>query len=416
VAYIGVFSAAKMVITDTGDVVDLWTSTDNPFGISLSYVTSVVIDLNMGIHATITVEMDIPYAEGLRLFSETPFFHRGNVIQVKLGYSQDGYMTPWYSGIVLDPAVSITPNGVRATLKCMGAGALAASRGFIGEHKGNLEDWVNDIGSRFNWLVDIDDASGLQEDTVFTGNGDNFLQLTRTYLAMAGYDFYLANDEDGKATLYVRKGEAILSSTPTARFAMFGQPSVLDDVYPIISWNAPAGNSLFSEGSAGAKAVYMDETGALVNLESREADSEKQALGEESAERGNDDVTDPETGQTIDKTVAEDETSLFLVNIPVIDDSKRESALSKVRDGLYTGALGIQATCSTIGAPLLLPATLAEVTGCGSRFDGNYIVTRVVHTVSASGFDTVWTGTRNALPANSGGKPVEVPSNTQTAE
>jgi hypothetical protein len=404
---IGQFASVKIFLRETGEQIDLW----QPL---YPFVTSVTIDMNLGLHTQITVTMDIPYTEGLKLFSETPMFHRGNVLTARVGYTGDGRQTPWFSGVVIDPAVNISPNGVSVTLVAKGAGALAVARCFIGQHKGTIEDWVVAVGERFGWLVDIDETSGLQEEINFAGAGDNFLQITSRYLNKAKYYFWLANNEDGKATLFVRQRGAVVASEAVHKFVMFGQPDTPNNVHPILSWNAPSKASLFAKGSAGVQQVYMDEDGEIVTVAKVEADSEDQSLGEQSAETGQADEVEAETGEMIDKTLAEDEASLCLINLQGTETAE-DDVLSR-RDELFMGVLGIEGNCSSIGVPELLPATLVQVSGCSSRFDGLYQIFRVTHRVDGSGFDTSWVGKRNGLPTNSGGVDTSLAVNPSTLE
>ena len=411
-SYLGAFTAVRMYVRETGEDIDFWTGGDGkPV---LPYVTSVTVDLNLGIHSQITIQMDIPYAEGIRLLSETPYFHRGNIVRVKLGYSFEADSTPFYTGLVVDPGVDISPNGVSVTLVAKGVGALATARCFTGSHNGTMLSWVEDFATRFGYELDVgaEANEALARETQFNGSGESFVQLLRVLLGKVKCVMWFDNDNDtGRATLHIRKRSEVTSGEPTKKFVMFGQPSKQNNEYPILSWSAPSKASLLSQGSAGVKSIYMNERGEIVELDKKEADSDENALGDGTLEGGQETEEDRESGQKIDKEVEDDEASLFMVNLPGNDDTADDDILAR-RDELFMGALGIEATVGSIGVTNLLPTDLVQVVGCSSRFDGLYMLFRVVHTVSTSGFETSWVGKRNAVTA-AGSPPAEIPPNEQ---
>lgn len=399
---IGVFAAVKVYQREDGKTVNLW-QPGHPF------VTSVSVEIGIGFNPRITVELDMPYEDGIRMLSETPLFHIGNVWLVKLGYTRDGRSTPWFSGMVSSPSVDVSPNGVRATIQALGAGAQAVGTSMTAQFKGTMAQLVDHVASQFHWEVSYGESaygylSGVEVN--FTGNGSNYWQILSDNLRSAGCEFWTGNDDDNRATLYVRRTADINSAPVEYRFSIFGDVDVSRGMLPLLSFSAPGGASFMPKGSRGFRSVYINEDGEVVEIDASEATTENAAQAGGSVDAGVSNDTEPSSGQATDHVPDDGEAGAVVPNRPG-QEGLEQTSLQAIRDESMDGILSLEGNGTTIGLPELIPSAMIGIHGASRRFDGLWKVWGVTHTVSSGGFDTAFKARRNGYSTDAALKQYE---------
>ena len=396
----GIFVAAKIFDRSTGETVDLWTP-EHPF------VTGITVEMGLGLNPRITVSLEAPYREGLKLMNRT-LLNISNVLMVRMGYTASGWMTPWYAGLLKNPGVAIDSNGFSASLEAEGAGALAMIRTSGRQYTGTIESVVREIAEKFGWGVVVQASDqgnardGLEREIDVAQAGDSFWMCLRKILYDVGFDFWIgvagkeAENQGvqlGQTALYLVRRAAWTSSQPARKFVMFGSVDRSTNQYPLLAFSCDSMESWSFAGSAGFKTAFMDEDGEIVVLDAKEGDTETTHLGDGSIATGVDPEVHAETGTAMDVELEEGDAGEYVASLPA---GGEQEALDARRDQVFALS-GIEADIDSIGVPVMVPGEVVEVHGVSKRFDGPYGVYTVRHTAGAGGFDTSWHGKRNAF-------------------
>jgi len=400
--FIGVHASAKIVSVD-GQSLDLW-------GEDQSWVTGVSISFGIGFITTITATIDMPYKQGLELL-ESGWIDIKNFLLVRVGYSKTGFMSPWYSGILTAPNVSLSPNGLQGSLVSHGAAAVGMVNGSGKTWSGTPYDVIEAMKSKYGWH--IDDPQGKAKE-ILEAEGDwNASQarmddwsFVKDICESRGVQMWGGNDSKGRAGLSLRSTNAQLASQPVRTFVMMGGFDIAKNQYPVISFNVETDQkSIFASGATrGTRLMYLDDEAEEQVIESSPSDSVDQHLGGSTTQTGTSDgQQDPDTGAKNDATPdaggADDEgAGLILAEAP---NGDHQAFVDAVVQDAETGFPGVVVSVTTIGVPVQYPAELVGLRGASTMFDGTYMVKKVDHQVNGGGFETTWTGIRNALTSGS---------------
>lgn len=402
----GTFMSGRIYDRATGKTTNLW------YPESGVVMTSLEVEVNLGMSHKISANLELPYQEGLSIIEST-LFDISNVLMVRFGYSQTGFMSPWIAGVMLDPSVSIGDTW-SVTLQAQGAGAIALARSATKGWSGTRLSIIQEISGRFNWMIDIDSTtSRLTEPVNVTQAGETYFLLLSSLIHDAGYNFWIGSNAYGVATLFLRSREN--PSQPTRAFVKFGQIDRSKNQYPILEFSSES-SAFQVTGDAGLKAVWMDDDGNVVTYTGTESGSALPHSGEGSAVGGKEDAVHAETGLQLDQLVLSYEQGdcMFLPALWA-GPSQMEKATQARHDEIMTLS-GRQASVSTIGIPNMLPGELVTIYGCSKRYDGNYGVMSVKHTVGDDGFMTSFEARRDAFARGFGFGDDLFPTETSPAQ
>ena len=405
---IGVFAVARIIKRDTGEKISLWTP-DRPF------LTSVEVETGLSQNGLIKVTLEAPYPAGIALLEEPGLIVQSNILQVRLGYSRSGHMTPWYAGLMTTAGAEINPNGVSINIEAHGGAALAMTRQTQGQWIGTREAVLNQIAEKFGWDVEIDDPAGLKGAFNSTGANASVWIFLTSLLEKAGYNFYMGTSDAGTATLFVFRRESWVGLGAQRTFVMYGTIDLAKNQYPLLSFSAETSAVFLWQGSDGMKAVVMDDDGVEQTLEANSDTSTVPSLGADAGTSGATSATDPETKLTTD-IVEDDQIGPMNVTLPSssAETGDAQATLQAEYDSRQM-ASGFQITAESIGVPLMRPGEVVGVYGVSKLYEGLYGVFQVTHRVDSGGFSTSWVGRKNAFPDGSGtGLKVATPENTQT--
>ena len=84
-----------------------------------------------------------------------------------------------------------------------------------------------------------------------------------------------------------------------------------------------------------------------------------------------------------------------LSRLPVAAQAEADQMAVARLNGIALELITGEATC--VGRTLLRPGQVAEITGAGKRFSGQYYVTATAHVYTADGYTTRFSFRRNAL-------------------
>lgn len=416
--FIGTYAAAK--IGYMGKQYALWTSqTTQEGGATASqeqadaagvgpWVTSVTVQLNGTTVAQVSVTLEMPFKAGMK-FLESGLLTNGNYLAVKVGYLKDGWMSPWFTGRMAGPSLTIDASGVSVTITAQGAGgeALLTSSG---RSWGPMSRW--DIIKKLaeEHQVEIYDKDGsaqtkLSKQTDYSSQqaGANDWIFMRKLCEEVGVRVLGGvNPESNKACFRLVDMTSAFSAQPARTFVAMQNCDTSQNKYPLLSFSVetPPG-TLFTDASMkGARLLQIDAFGKLVEEKATTKDLPDQTTGEGSMDDSADATeTDPDTGLpnggSPDKGGADDEGAGI-----VLSDAPEGANKDFVYSTLQAGQMGFPATQVSITVPGIPNAQcyeLFEIAGISAMFDGKYLALDVQHTVSSGGFDTTIKAVRNAL-------------------
>jgi hypothetical protein len=416
--YIGTYAAAK--IGYLGKQYVLWTSqTTQDGGPTASqgdadaagvgpWVTAVTAQLNGTTVNQVSVSLEMPFRAGIK-FLESGLLTNGNYLAVRVGYLKDGWMSPWFTGRMAGPSVTIDASGVSLTISAQGAGgeALLTSSG---RSWGPMSRW--DIIKKLadEHKVEVYDKDGsaeakLSQQTNFSAqqSGANDWIFMRRICEEVGVRILGGiNPETNRACFRLVDLTTAFGAEPVRTFVAMGNFDTSKNRYPILSFaiETPPGTLFTDAAMKGARLLAVDEFGELVEEGATTKDLPDQATAEGSMD-DSDDATeaDPDTGLpnggSPDKGGADDEGAGV-----IITDAPEGANKDFVYSTLQAGQMGFPATQVTITVPGIPNAQcyeLFKVEGLGAMFDGLYLTLDVQHSVSSSGFDTTIKAVRNAI-------------------
>jgi hypothetical protein len=410
--YIGTFAAAK--IQYSGQVYDLWQSQvsgafepaarENGIG---PWVNNVTLQITSSTTCQVSVSIEAPYKEGIKLL-ESGLFTQGNILAVRLGYSKSGFMTPWYSGIMAAPTVTLGTGGLSATLMAQGAGAESLIMG-SGKTWGPCTRWkvIQEIADKYKWVImDPDGACEFQLDAWEWYNhsqaGEVDWMFIKNMLSEQGIDCAgVVDPESGKAALKLSLRSATFGSQPQRTFVAMGEFDLSKNQYPVFGFSSVSEpGMIFSSGAMkGVRLLSVDENGDEQDDSATVDDLPDQSLGLWSMDQTGDATEiDWDTGlpnSTPPNSGGDDEGSGV-----ILADSPTETGSDFVHSALQEGQMGMvgaEVSINVPGVPAMQVYELFELKGVSALFNGKYMSKSVTHVVGTGGFETTIVGVRNAL-------------------
>jgi hypothetical protein len=416
--YIGTYAAAK--IGYQGKQYLLWTSQASQEGGAVAsqgeadaagvgpWVTAVTVQLNGTTVAQVSVSLEMPFAKGL-MFLESGLLTLGNYLAVKVGYLKDGWVSPWFTGRIAGPSVTIDSSGVSVTITAQGAGgeALLTSSGrswgpssrwdviktLAGEHKVEVLD---DGGAAEAKLSQQTDYSAQQ------AGANDWIFMRRLCEEVGVRITGSVNPSTNKACFKLTDLSSAFAAQPARTFVAMGNFDTSKNTYPLLSFviETPPGALFTDAAMKGARLLAVDEFGELVDESATPSDLPDPSVAEGSMDDSGDATeTDPDTGLpnggSPDKGGADDEgAGVILVDAPA------GASKDFVYSTLQAGQMGFPATQVSVTVPGIPNAQvyeLFEILGLGAMFDGKYLSTDVTHSVSSAGYDTTIKAVRNAV-------------------
>jgi phage protein D len=405
---IGVFATARIIKRKSGEKVSLWTP-DRPF------LSSVEVEVGLSQNGLIRAVIDAPYVAGIKLLEERDLIVQSNILQVRMGYSRTGHMTPWYAGLMTTAGAEISPNGVSITIEAHGGAALAMTRQTMGTFTGKVIDIIKEVAAKFGWQVEPDTDAGLRETVTITGGGQSVWLFVEQLCNKYNYNFYMGTNTKGESTLFLVQGETWLAGTAKRTFVMYGNVDLSKNQYPLLSFSCDTKAVFLWQGSEGVQVAYIadDETEVVFTADETTTTAPSIGGGELNTS-GKTDEKDAETSLAQD-VVTDDNFAKKTVTPPSSDADAQKAAQAYFDRGQLASGFTIEA--ESIGVPLMQPGEVVGVYGVSSLYNGLYGVFKVTHSVGSDGFSTRWEGRRNAFPTGYGTDVSIVSSeNTKKAE
>lgn len=415
---IGVFIAAQ-IVKARGRVVSLWQP-------DFAYLTGAEIVLSAESIATLTLSLEAPYEEGLKLIGNTregfsedgDLLNVGNNVRIQVGYTDTGRATPWYQGILRNPGVSIGPNGFTANVVADGGTPIMMAQESGRHWSGIRKNVILDIAkSEMGLDIEIDTDEGMLDEISTGQSGDTYWVLLTRLLKEANYGYYVLSSDRGsvsaldssnrrqakaklaKYTLVIKHTPAVSKGEVRYVFELFGATDFENGIYPVMSFSAPAPESFTFASASGVSHSEITEDGEIEDTVVSEKTSEVSVLGAGSADLNRENRVSDGAGTAKVDRKGEDEIDGTSV-LPDLPVNNPKGAIQAHRDRMM-GTM-VEGTITTIGIPEILPYELLELRGCSSRFNGIWLIREVTHSVGLSGYETTLAVTRNAFGKDHG--------------
>jgi hypothetical protein len=372
--------------------------------VSMPFLTGVTIMYEEERMSMVTVNIDVPYEEGIRLIMTPPTpFAIGNLVQARIGYA-GGLFTEWAVGHLQagGDGLSVDPNGVTGSVNFVqasrstfysvpkdvpGAGSLADLLTFIAEYMGLTlflgpkaqEQVTNEILDGDYALVNVIDMTKPVFDLLKDICAEENLRW------MIGPNPY---KEPGYSTRYltIMKDEEIYDLAVKAnrrKYVMRGVIDVENNQYPLLSWS-PEGAAFATwlaetpNPSSGGVATYFTDTatGKVEEFEILPGDADTKTVGFLPEQ----DPIDFESPEAVADRKRDQEAAAELFGQPVKPgpDGKAQ-AEAKASKKQVDGNSAQTGVISTIGVPEEKAGNLCDVAGLGPVYDGVYKIRKVSH-------------------------------------
>ncbi len=418
---------AAAVISPEGERVPLWTSlggvgANNPVAetmfkragvYSLAYVTQVSVTINLADLPQISITLNPPYEEAVKILDSTFVEWGRSLIEVQFGYTGGGQnvLSPVYTGLMLQPDISL---GDDPTITLKGQGALSLKtdeRNVTMTAQSRLEViralmLGNGVGGSRKLTLDADEALADSDSKVLlqevlpafsTGHRTDWDLITEQCRIARCWPLVL----DDTLKLVPRRSR--LTGLATKIFALREMPegrigyqpeAKKTPVFPILSFSTPS-TAIYYPG------VLKGLSSGGIKSSTREAQhnfydattSNPSYVGAGGAGLKADPKT-PGVTNTTNTAEGKDGAPLFYENI---EHPASKDKLKAEYDAL-TSNLGIKVEITTLGCPDLLPGTVVALRGLGKRISegGNFGIFSVTHTLGGDGYQTsfeAWSNT-----------------------
>jgi len=364
------------------------------------YLSSVTVDLGLGYQSKISVVINPPYEDGIKII-DSEMLDRGNVLYVQWGYSKESQRTDWYSGIILEqPDVSIDPN-FSITINAKGWGYMAQRRLDIKTAlKGTPQQIIRKIAVE-KWKLDLDDEfasneyrSGGTKGTwkVEPSKYGSDFNIVKEILAKSGNYFYVNGN---KLTVISVKGYS--SFRPKYTFRMFGELDVSKNIYPINSFSFNSGAMFLPRGVAKTITIGVDPKKKQIVKASRTSEplpGSKVTDTTAGAKAPKGEANDPSAPKRIPVDLGRyglsdvaltGDTSFGDKLIVGLEEGKNVDDETKGYYDLKVPYAEIE--FDTVGIPGMGPRDLITVDGIGKRLSGQYMVFGAIHEVNEGGYN-----------------------------
>lgn len=439
---------AVAIRSASGRVLPLWQLSEDdpeitkqfPSTRGFAWVQQVSVENQLGDVPILSAQLSPPFREGLE-FLDSEFIEFGNSeLQIQIGYSDPKVSPQVFTGLLLEPAVSIGTD-IQITLNAHGTGGFAALRneGGVTSKPGESRiSIIRRIAKDVNMEVDTSQVEGdlsgldLSTNSVFgtfedikKGNTEKLLSQPYQYAQgnksgwtalwelINGANAWMilvsqANKpgDETVPTLKIIPRDKALSQPPTrvlrlydlnqGRFGVVDDPAVVSGgvagvapaEYPLLSLSNPP-MAIYLPGSH--RALVMEE----ISDKNPEAEN-KEVLNHENTKSAR--SSEGKAGPAASQANPEYDTKTGsggerLPGDPELDKAVEAAAMEYRR----AGNMGIQLDVETIGIPDLTPGETVLLAGIGKRFGTpRWGVHKVVHTLGGDGFSTSMTIVSNA--------------------
>lgn len=391
-------TAMARILTPKGDELALW-QPDYP------YLTGATIKIVRGGVPSVSVNLEIPYDEAIPLM-ETSMFDVGNILSVRMGYSKEGIWTPWYHGMMFEPQVDITPDGLSARLAGTPTSGPTSTSGVRQWEKTSVRSIVSEVMGEYGFKLHFEGDSAdfdKELDSIEQGGLTDW-EIVRKLVHDIGLTFWLGTDAKGYATVFVTANSEEHGKTPVRTFIMRGPFDTEKSQYPLLQFNVEGSVSWLPAISRGLVASDIDsDSKELVTYSADQNSTSVSSLGQKILwGRTTDEGTvEKQTGLVAFRGFPKPELAGKFTFSPVVGDQDtwKKRVQSRFDRGRASG--GLKAKGVTVGNPYVLPSDLCEIMGVSRRYGGNYRVDVVEHIISGSDWTT-------NLDFISEGHPVEV--------
>jgi hypothetical protein len=414
---------------------------------SLPFLESLTIKLDMGYLPKITAVLSPPYRDGQK-FLDSPLMEWGmTTLEVQFGYSsgtpQGSVLSPLFQGLVLKPDISIGTQ-YSITLNAMGAASYRMTVDQRAEHLPytNRFDIIKAVAARVGLEVGHQISSPEVANALFTDTVNEF-QSWRTDWAFIWQlvrdcgCWMLVNDKK----LLILERNAALSARPKYTLRLFdfdkGRLGPIQGDFPILSISSPT-TAVYLPGSTRASIVQgiNSQTGAVVNDSSANDDTLAPTrvggggvrIGLESKWNAVSarETMSAEMVPAVPAGFYPQQQTVSEVEGAAYPGDPNFDAVFKAAKAEYAAAFtaGITLEVNTLGIPDVVPGDILAVEGVSGRFNFNYVVQSVVHTLGTGGYTSQFSMLSNSSnvfreSAAKGkvntSKPVEEPDKSQVS-
>jgi hypothetical protein len=384
--------------------VPLWTQplqVSDSSAISLPYVSELAIELGLGMIPKITVTMAMPFLEGIQLLNTNLIVVGESMLEVQFGYTSGDHLasSPVFTAVILEPDVTISGTEIGITLVAQGIGLKETRQSKALTLTGNRKAWLELLFP--NSEVDfseVDAEGGVASERFseqlsdisfgYASNWFNALRIARDCLCWLYVDSKI---EAGKRKdiIKVFPVDARLNGLPRYLFSLFpgdGRigPESQDKIFPILTFSRPASALFLPNAVKGLFHKGIDErTGEPYAIKFDDKDSEGAAPmnrvgnSDKGAPAADGELPDgdEQTGEGLEPHVGDQPT-----------EESKATAQAEVKVNQWK--IGIPIEVETLGVPELLPGEIVTIEGLGARYDGNYAVHEVTHTLGGGGYST----------------------------
>lgn len=374
--------------------------------VSLPWLSSLVVEQNLSYLPKMTAVLTPPFQDGLAFLNSSLVEWGVSMLEVQIGYStgpNGSSLSPPLQGLLLKPEIAIGAEIV-ITLNAHGVAGYSSGVQCSGR------TWSSKDGfTRIKVIEECIKGSGtpkrditVEYDAITEENGKEYdllcnkpVNITQGWIT----DWMLVRNLVREChcwmslvgnTLHIFSQNSKMAAQPKYTLRLFNfdrgtlgpgatrpqdQQSPGSD-FPIISCNSPT-SAVWLPGSTVTMFGVDRDTGEPKTVVKSVADDKTAATGGGSVDmKGTENRPDPDS-----KTGDGGQGSSYDINFPAADQQLQAEVLQ-----LKT-LMGIRLDVTTLGIPDVMPGDVVKIAGIGRRFDANYSVFHVKHSIG-NGFTT----------------------------
>lgn len=372
------------------------------------------IELNIGYIPKISANISLPYEEGIALLNSEKLEYGYLTLEAQFGYvGSDGsaVLSPVYTGLVLKPEVSI---GEVVTFDFIGEGVVGLSAASQGRGKPltnvtreeAIKEFVGGPSPNNKRKIEVDFSEVKKAGAgrtayqrmfvekvpcIAAGYVSDWQMILRIVRESLCWMYYGGRSKSGDLdVLNIVPMDHPHEIVPKHTFWMFPGTNNLgpgSGIYPIFNFVSPTSAVYYPGSIRGAilKGI-RDGDGEVFNKHIQVTDKDKEGGQPASFSGSGGGVpNDSELHPGADPTTQEG------VSGATADGNNPENVSETVRGALRATLMqdmGVRVEIDTIGVPDLRPMLPITLKGLGTRFDYNYVIHELVHTIGTSGCST----------------------------